>query len=418
MLLILLVPVVAYASGGSATFEQNTLFLVVTLTLAKWIGFMCKKVGIPELVGELGAGLVLGNLGLFGWHVEFTHNFLSSEFIKYAADLGVVLLLFLVGLESNLTQLLKVGKNAFVVAAVGVILPVIGGYFYSSAVGLGVGVAAWFVGATLAATSVGITAKVLGDRKLLMAPSSQVILGAAVIDDIMGILLLTVLAGVAMGGEVSFIDLGVILLKAGGFFVGSYFAGRLLFPRMIRLTGKNDSKSFWVAFSLILALVFAQVAAMAGMAPIIGAFFAGLLLEDVHFEVGHKLQKDTIEHLLSPIAEILLPIFFVAIGAQVDLSVLGDMHVLMVVLGLLVIAVISKTATGALVKGPQFDRWGIGLGMVPRGEVGLIFASYALQHKVFTASAYSVLVLVVLFSTILGPMLLKYRLDYFEKSLA
>lgn len=415
--LLYLVPAWTWAGSGheEGVFARLTLMLVSILTLAKCLGYLFEKIGIPELVGELSAGIVLGNLGLLGLDSHYAERILQSEFIQYAAELGVILLLFVVGLESSVRELLRVGFNAFAVAVTGVIAPTLVGYFLSVSMGITDGLGAWFIGATFAATSVGITAKVLREKGVLVTSSAQVILGAAVIDDVLGILLLAVLAGVLKEGTIQFSSVMWILIKAVLFFVGSYLVGQLLFKRLIRITSLHHSRGIWTGFGLIIALAFAQVAEFAGMAPIIGAFLAGLLLDDVHFQVGHRqIEVKTIEHLLSPLLDILLPIFFVVIGAQVKLATLGSWSNILLIAVLLVAAIITKAIAGGVVRGKGFDRWGVGLGMVPRGEVGLIFAAYAIKEKVLSETVYSVLVFVVLLTTVVGPILLKPRLAYFQ----
>jgi Kef-type K+ transport system membrane component KefB len=203
------------------------------------------------------------------------------------------------------------------------------------------------------------------------------------------------------------------VIKALAFFFGFLFLARRFMPQIIHVTSMNHHDSFWTGFSLCLALASAQLAAFAGLAPLIGAFVAGLLLDDVHFVVGKDFQKKRVEELLQPITNILLTIFFVGIGSQVDLATLTHIDSLILIGVLLLLAVVSKGASGFAVSGKGFDRLGIGLGMIPRGEVGLVFASYAYSHEVFCCETYSALVMVVLLTTIAGPLLLKPRLRYF-----
>lgn len=394
-------------------FELTTLLFVTILLSAKWLGFLFKRMGLPELVGELIAGVLLGNIGLLGFKFDFALQMSANEFLQYASELGVVLLLFQVGLESNMKDLLKVGLNSFNVAVVGVVLPVILGLFAASGLGLTEGLGSWFVGATLAATSVGITAKILGDAGLLKKPSSQVVLGAAVIDDVLGIVLLVVLAGIAVTGSVSVGDIGVILIKTTAFFAGAFIIGRYILSGTVRVFDLNTSSGIWTAFALILALAFAQVSAMAGLAPIIGSFMAGLVLEEIHFKSAPKMNIHSLQDLLKPITDMLLPIFFVGIGAQVKLEAFASLKSIAVIIALVVLAVVGKVAAGFVVRGKNFDRLGIGIGMVPRGEVGLIFSAYGLKHNIISSPSYAILVFVVLMTTVLGPILLKPRLKYF-----
>jgi len=409
----LLLPMAAHATGVDELFTRTTLLLIAMITLADWCGFLFERIGLPELVGEIFAGILLGNLALVGIDWNVSELLRSSEFMRYSSELAMVLLLFLVGLESDMRDLLRVGPNATKVAVVGVALPLFFGLFTWKALGLDSGIEGWFVGAMLAATSVGITAGVLGAAGRISSASAKVILGAAVIDDVLGVLLLAVLASVVVTGSFSGAGLALIIFKALAFFVVTVFVGQRLMPHIIRITSLNSNASFWTGFALCMALVAAQLASFAGLAPLIGAFVAGLLLDDVHFVVGAELQKKRLEELLQPITNIMLTIFFVGIGSQVQLETLMDAQSLMVIGILFVIAVVSKGLAGFAVTGSGFDRLGIGIGMVPRGEVGLVFASFAYGHEIFCCETYSSLVMVILLTTLAGPILLKPRLARF-----
>jgi Kef-type K+ transport system membrane component KefB len=408
-----LLPSLAWANGASEEFTRTSLALILMITLADISGLLFERMGMPELVGEICAGILLGNLALLGIDFNFSALLRDSQFMTYSAELALVLLLFLVGLESDMKDLLRVGRNATAVAGVGVVLPVVMGLVASALLGINGGLQGWFVGAMLAATSVGITAKMLASHGLIKSRSAEVILGAAVIDDVLGILLLAVLASIAVSGEFAYSDLFLIIGKALLFFVGALFVGQRLMPEIVHMVALTKHASIWTGFAFCLALGFAQVAAFAGLAPLIGAFVAGLLLDDVDFRVGDTLQKHTLEELIRPISDILISIFFVGIGALVQLEVLLDPNILLTIGVLTAVAIVSKAAAGFMVRGKGFDRLGIGFGMIPRGEVGLVFASFAFAHNIFRPDTYSALVLVVLLSTVLGPALLKPRLSRF-----
>jgi Kef-type K+ transport system membrane component KefB len=409
----MLLPALAYANGASETFTRTSLLLILMITLADICGFMFERLGMAEILGEIYAGILLGNLALVGINFNLSALLRSSEFMEYSSELALVLLLFLVGLESDMRELLKVGRNAVSVAVAGVALPIVLGIGACAALGFATGVQSWFVGAMLAATSVGITARILDENGLLKTRSAEVILGAAVIDDVLGILLLAVLASVVVTGEVAPLDLLWIILKALLFFVGALFIGQKLMPGVVHIVSLNKHSSVWTGFALCLALSFAQLAAFAGLAPLIGAFVAGLLLDDVDFHVGDALQKHTLEELVKPISDILITIFFVGIGAQVQLEILLNPQMLLIIGVLNFIAVVSKGAAGFMVTGKGYDRLGIGFGMIPRGEVGLVFAAFAFTHGVFGGDTYSAVIMVVLLTTLVGPILLKPRLAYF-----
>jgi Kef-type K+ transport system membrane component KefB len=408
-----LVPSLAFANGVSETFTRTSLLLILMITLADICGFIFERLGMAQLLGQIYAGIMLGNLALLGINFDLSTLLRSSEFMVYSSELALVLLLFLVGLESDMRDLLRVGRNALTVAVGGVVMPIVLSIAVCAALGLATGLEGWFVGAMLAATSVGITAKLLGENHLVKTPSAQVILGAAVIDDVLGILLLAVLASVLMTGEVAGGALLWIIAKALLFFGGALLLGQKVMPGVVHIISLNKHSSVWTGFALCLALGFAQLALLAGLAPLIGAFVAGLLLDDVDFRVGDALQKHRLEELVKPISDIMLTIFFVGIGAQVQLEALLDPQILLAIVSLTLVAILSKGATGFLVRGPGFDRLGIGYGMIPRGEVGLVFAAFAFSNQVFTGETYSALVMVVLLTTLFGPLLLKPRLAHF-----
>lgn len=410
----MLLPALAMANGVSETFTRTSLLLILMITLADVCGFIFERLGMAEILGEIYAGIMLGNLALLGINFDLSKLLRSSEFMVYSSELALVLLLFLVGLESDMRAMLRVGSNALAVAVAGVTLPVLLGLAAGGVLGYGMGVQGWFVGAMLAATSVGITAKLLGDNGLVNTRSARVILGAAVIDDVLGILLLAVLASVVVSGGVSALELLWIVAKALLFFAGALVIGQKLMPGVVHIISLNKHSSVWTGFALCLALSFAQLAHFAGLAPLIGAFMAGLILDDVDFRVGDALQKHRLEELVKPISDIMLTIFFVGIGAQVQLQALLDPQILLIIASLTLVAVVSKAAAGYVVRGGGFDRLGIGFGMIPRGEVGLVFAAFAFGHQVFSAEMYSALVLVVLLTTLLGPVLLKPRLARFQ----
>ncbi len=414
LLALLVLPQVASANGASDAFTSTTLLLILFLTVADICGVLAEKLGMTEMVGEIFAGIVLGNLALIGIDFDVGELLRSSDFMVYASELAIVLLLFIVGLESNAKELLKVGANAGSVALAGVALPLILGAFASTSVGFAAGIDSWFVGATLAATSVGITAKLLEESGLINTPSARVILGAAVLDDVLGILILAVLAGILASGTFQVSGLLLIAAKAILFFALAVWLAHRILPAAVHFASLSKHSSIWAGLALSFALIMAQLAAYADLAPLIGAFLAGLLLDDMHFVVGGHKAKHRVEEMLQPMTDIMLSIFFVGIGSQVQLGLLADISTLMVIAMLLVVALASKAIAGFAARGAEFDRLGIGLGMVPRGEVGLVFASFALTHQIFDSQMFSLIVLIVLLSTIIGPILLKPRLPYFK----
>jgi len=279
--------------------------------------------------------------------------------------------------------------------------------------GIGSNTEAMLVGATFAATSVGITAKVFTEAKKLKTKSAQIVLGAAVVDDVMGLVLLAALGGLIKSGGFELVGLGIILLKVFVFFAAAILFGKYVMPQAFRLWKSIDQPGILTIMAVVIALLFSDLAYLAGLAPIVGAFTAGLLLDDVNLRHAGSLTTHKFEEVIKPITDFLLPIFFVSIGVQVNLGTLFDIHNLTMILTLLGIALVGKTVCGLACTGKGIDKIGIGLGMIPRGEVGLIFASFGLSHGIIQQGLYSDLVLVVLLTTIIGPVLLKTRLKYY-----
>ncbi len=389
------------------------LALVALLAAAKLGGAIAERLGQPAVLGELVAGIAMAALPLLG--VGGLAYLAHDPVIEALAELGVILLLFEVGLDTRLAHLVRVGASAILVAAIGVAAPMALGWL----------VGRWllpgshpfvplFLGATLCATSVGITARVLRDMGRVATVEGQIVLGAAVVDDVMGLLVLAVMVGLVEGqhGGTAALAAGVAA-KALAFVVGALLVGRRFAPSLFRAASRLRGKG--VAFSLALIVCFALswLAHVAGLAPIVGAFAAGLVLEGVPFEqLGPEGGR--IEDMLMPLSTVLVPVFFVRMGLQVDPAQLVG-GPLGLALALTVAAVVGKQACalGVLTKGA--DRVAVGLGMIPRGEVGLIFAGIGLQLRVegkplLGPGEFAAVVTMVLLTTLLTPPLLRWRL--------
>jgi Kef-type K+ transport system membrane component KefB len=389
--------------------------LIALLLAAKLGGALAERLGQPAVLGELLAGVAVGALPLLG--VTGLAFVRTDPTVEALANLGVILLLFEVGLSTRLADLLKVGLSAFLVAAIGVIVPMILGYL--------VGrwllpdhhwFAALFLGATLCATSVGITARVLTDLGRVQTNEGQIILGAAVIDDVMGLIVLAVMAGLAGGGtagESVAVSAGLVTLKAVVFIVGALVTGRWAAPRLFRLASGLRGKGVVFTSALVTCFVLAWAAELVGLAPIVGAFAAGLVLEGVPFKELLKA-GDSLENLLMPLSALLVPLFFVHMGAQVKLEELAGGSLLLA-LALTVVAILGKQACALAVVTPGTDRLAVGLGMIPRGEVGLIFAGMGLTLRIdgqplLGSGEFAAVVAMVLLTTVLTPPLLRWRL--------
>jgi len=414
-------PGLAFAgeSGGHADpVGHVALALVVILVVAKLFGDLAARVGQPAVLGELLGGVLVGNLALLGWSgLEWLEVDASIDMLS---RLGVLILLFEVGLESTVGQMLKVGPSALLVATLGVAAPF----------ALGWGVGAWllpeegpyvhaFLGATLTATSVGITARVLKDLGRSQSNEARVILGAAVIDDVLGLVILAVVTGVIAaadrGGTLSSGDVALTLGKAVGFLVGSIALGVLVSKRLFSLASHLKARGVLLAAGLAFCFLFSWVAGLIGLAPIVGAFAAGLVLEDVHYRDFVDRGEHGLEEQIHPISAFLVPVFFVVMGMRTDLRSFLQPGVLGLAAALIVAAVIGKQACALGVLGKGVDRLSVGLGMIPRGEVGLIFANIGLAltvagHKIVSQATFSAVVVMVIVTTMVTPPALKWSL--------
>ena len=394
------------------------LALAVILIAAKLGGDLATRLGQPAVLGELVFGVLLGNLHFIGLG-GFEH-FKTDPMVDIIARLGVIILLFAVGLESTVGQMLAVGLSSLLVATVGVIAPFALGWGVGALLlpGASVYVHA-FLGATLTATSVGITARVLQDLGKSTTPEARIILGAAVIDDVMGLVILAVVGGAitaaASGQALSYASLGLILARAVLFLVGALVVGVRLSPRMFRLASRLEARGVLLALALSWCFLLSWLASAIELAPIVGAFAAGLVLERVHYRDFVERGEHDLEELVAPIAAFLVPVFFVVMGMRTDLASFADPRVMGLAAALTFAAVIGKQVCGLAVVGVGVDRITVGLGMIPRGEVGLIFANMGTAlvlagTPILTPPLYSAIVVMVIVTTLVTPPALKWSL--------
>jgi Kef-type K+ transport system membrane component KefB len=368
---------------------------------AKALGALAERFGQPAVLGELLAGLLLGPslLGLVHPHAETIH---------LLAELGVILLLFAIGLETDFDKLLSVGGTALAVAGVGVATPFLLGFFVGKAFGYPITVSI-FLGATLTATSVGITARVLSDLGRLQDPESQIVLGAAVIDDILGLIILAVVGGMAAGEPPSLAGIAGTTGAAVGFVVVAVLAGSWLVPRLFRLLDRaRVPTGTLVLTGLVLAFAVAELADRAGSARVVGAFAAGLVL-------SRSGGRERIGHGVTHVAEFFVPIFFVSVGAAVELGqfdprTTNGRGALALGGALLAVGIAGKIVSGIAVRKPGLRKLVVGVGMIPRGEVGLIFARMGLAAGVLGSREYGAVALMVLGSTFIVPPWLRVLL--------
>jgi Kef-type K+ transport system membrane component KefB len=427
--------------GGSGNSMTSTLLWIAIILIAAKLSSLVEKFGQPPVLGELVVGVLLGNIALLG--INTFEPIKTNQFLLFLSELGVIILLFQVGLESNISQMKKVGMRAFLVATVGVVCPfVLGTYIVGPWLFPGLSSNAYlFLGAALTATSVGITARVFKDLNKLKTPEAQIVLGAAVIDDVMGLIILAIVSAIATLGSVSLGIISIIFLKAILFLVGAIFIGQILASFFGKMLSKiHTGVGMKLVLALSFAFIFSYIAGKMGLAPIVGAFAAGLVLDPVHFkffkkpkiseeldekskkmygkekeeinEIINQHSEKHVEDLIEPIGYFLVPIFFVMTGMGVNLETLFDPKVLTVALAITFVAIIGKYASGFFAG--KVNKNIVGFGMVPRGEVGLIFASIGIGLGVINQQLFSVIIIMVIFTTLLTPPILTYLIKKSE----
>lgn len=409
----------------------SVLLSLVVIYLASTIGGeLCARMNLPPVLGQLLGGLVVG---ISAFHLlifpegggDSTNSLMiaflettaglsleraaatfqtDSEVISILAEIGVVILLFEIGLESDLKSLLKVGSQAAIVAVVGVVTP-----FVSGTLGLmylfGVPtIAAIFAGAALTATSIGITAKVLAELQYLNRQEGQIIIGAAVLDDVLGIIVLAVVANLAKTGEVEITNVIYLIVSAVCFLVGAVLLGRLFNPYFVRLVDELKTRGQLLIPALIFAFVLSYIATVIKLEAILGAFTAGLVLAET--QKCKELKNQVI-----PIADMLVPIFFVVVSAKTNIGVLNPTNPnnregLMMAAFLILVAILGKVASGFAVVTPETNRLAIGVGMIPRGEVGLVFAGIGSATGILSGALDAAIILMVILTTFIAPPLL------------
>ena len=415
------------------------LSLVFIYLASKLGGELSKLVDLPPVLGELVAGVLVGVSALHllvfpetgavagdsvvisllqqlaGLDIADAGEVFASasEVISVIAELGVIVLLFEIGLESDLRELQKVGATAAVVAVIGVVAPFVAGTVgLISIFGMST-IPAVFAGAALTATSIGITSKVLSELGQLKSTEGQIIVGAAVIDDVLGIIVLAVVASLAKTGEVDTTNLIYLIVSATTFLLGSVFLGKFFNQGFIAIAGKLQTRGKLVIPALVFALAMAFLANAIHLEAILGAFAAGLVLDETD-------KRKELDQQIIPIADILVPIFFVSVGAKVDLSVLNPSSAdnrqgLVIAAFLILVAIAGKLITGWAVVGKEkVNRLAIGVGMIPRGEVGLVFAGIGAASGVLDKPLQAAIIIMVILTTFIAPPLL--RLAFQEDS--
>ncbi len=367
--------------------------LLAIFVSAKVAGELFERLRLPSVLGEILAGIILGPFAL-GW-------INLSDTIHSVAEIGAIFVLFSAGLQTSPQELIQVGRKALLVAVAGVVAPFVLGFAYMKWLGDATSESI-FVGAAMVATSVGITARVLGDLRVLATRTARIIMGAAVFDDILGMVLLAVVAGLASGGKLQWVHLGVLVAEASAFAVFMIFVAphvvRRIQPRMDRLSSQHAPLIVALALCLFLSWLSAKI----GMAAIIGAFFAGLMFAD--YAPGWNLLPR-----VEGITEFLAPFFFFTIGSRLDLHLFSG-NVLYTAIVISFLAIASKVVGCGLPlwKEGRLSALQVGVGMMPRGEVALIVALVGLQSQIVLPSTYAIVVFMTAVTTILAPPLLRY----------
>ncbi len=420
------------SESGSFVLAGVLLSLVVIYFASKLGGEICARLNLPAVLGELVAGVIVGvsvlhllvfpnadfdaSRSLIMQALQTTAhlspeslNFVfstQSQVISVLAEIGVIILLFEIGLESDLQELMQVGWQATIVACVGVAVP-----FAIGTAGLMLifnvpAVPAIFVGAALTATSIGITARVLSELQQLSSKEGQIIIGAAVLDDVLGIIVLAVVAGLAKTGAVQVTSVIYLVLSAAVFLIGSIWVGRLASPLFVALVNELKTRGQLLVSALIVAFILADIAAVIQLEAILGAFAAGLILAETE-------KRTELAEQIKPIADMLVPVFFVVVGARTDISVLNpfdpaNREGLIMSVFLVIVAIVGKGVTGFTLLGqPELNRLAIGVGMIPRGEVGLVFAAFGTSTGILSDALQAAIVVMVILTTFIAPPLLR-----------
>jgi len=419
-------PTIAIAAGPESHVDpvgQVALALVIVLVVAKLGADVAGRLRQPAVLGELIGGVLIGNLTLLGFSgLEWIETDASIDMLS---RIGVLILLFEVGLESTVRQMLRVGASSLLVAILGVLAPF----------ALGWALGAWllpdhsdyvhvFLGATLCATSVGITARVLKDLGRSQSEEARVILGAAVIDDVLGLVILATVTGIIAAADrglaVTPADVGLTLATAVGFLAGALLLGVLFSRRMFSLASRLRARGVLLGLGLAFCFFLSWLSTLIGLAPIIGAFAAGLILEDVHYRDFVHRGEPGLEHLIHPISSFLVPVFFVLMGMRTDLGSFLEPGVPALAAALTLAAVAGKLACALGVLRQSLDRISVGIGMIPRGEVGLIFANAGLALSIggrplIDDAIYSAVVVMVIITTMVAPPGLHWSLGRLDR---
>lgn len=429
------IPAAAEGSDNMTQHWGEAFFMFAVVLLLGRLGDLVQKIGQPPVIGQLIMGMVISAVGYMG--VEFMTEIPLEPTISFLASLGAALLLFSIGLESNLASMKNVGINALLVAAIGVATPFVLGTWVLGPIFFGdeSSSARLFIGATLVATSIGITASVFRALNITRTRAAQTVLGAAVLDDIFGLVILAVVAAIASGDEASAGMVIELTLKAFGFLAVAIAIGTFAAKPISQFFRKiSSSEGMMVSLAVGLALIYGYLAELFGLEPIIGAFAAGLVLDAVHFssyddpevvvqiraidfpDEKTRLQTTTVieharhmhvEHLVGTLNHIFVPVFFVYTGMLIDIESLLKPGLYLTALIVTVAAIVGKMVSGVAARGAFHEKLVVGVSMVPRGEVGLIFAATGKGLGVLSDDLFSVIIIAIVATTLVVPPILR-----------
>jgi Kef-type K+ transport system membrane component KefB len=429
-------PALAQEESGDTTHHWGKVFLMFALVLlAGRVGDLVQRFGQPPVIGQLVIGMVLAAIGYMG--LDFMKEITQEPTISFLAAFGAALLLFSIGLESNLAEMRTVGVRALVVATIGVAVPFVLGTWVLGPIFFGdeSTSARLFIGASLVATSIGITASVFRALNITRIRAAQTVLGAAVADDVFGLVILAVVAAVASGEEANARMVAELILKAFGFLAIAIIVGRLIADPVSRFfRGISGSDGMLLSVAVGFALVFGYLAELFGLEPIIGAFAAGLVLDGVHFlrydeplvvrEIRNIRTSDEtafaqitgildhrrhtqVEELVGTLNHVFVPVFFVYTGMLIDIESLLKPELYLTALIVSVVAILGKLVSGFAAAGTGTEKLLVGIAMVPRGEVGLIFAATGKGLGVLSDDLFSVIIITIVVSTLIAPPLVR-----------
>ncbi len=400
--------------------DQHLILLQIAVILlaARIFSELASRANVPSIIGELLAGIILGP-SLLGW-IE------PNEVLTLLAELGIILLLFEVGLDTQLDKLIQSGPKAAVVALSGFILPFVLGFISSYWIFDLPLIVSLFIGGTLTATSIGITVRVLSDLNKHNSPEGQIVLGAAVIDDLLGIFLLAVIYEFSVSGQVDFSNIASIIFYVSVFFLLAPVFAKLLTPIIKHVHLRSDVPGLIPTVLVSLVLIFAYMAHLSGAPELLGGFVAGIALSRRFFlPMGTLIKADPeftsdVHGQMKPIIRLFTPIFFVMVGLSLDLRAVewGSLFVWVFSITTLIIAIIGKMLGAFLISEKNSTRLIIGMAMVPRGEIGLIFAEIGRSSGILNDTIYAGIILVIAYTTITSPIWIKHYYKIMEQKIS